>query len=481
MTNDVQISEREREILSLVATGATNQQIALQLNISINTVKVHLRNIFSKIGVVSRTEATVYAMRNGLVPMREGGVEALVAVLPEPPEASAAEPLDAAALLIGAAQTPAPPPPHAEIVDSELSLGPPSPALDQAVAPPLAPPAAPTFRRRAWLPLIIILGGVALIASALLLRQEGTTPPSPTAIAASDPVVASTASSRWTTRAPLPVPRDHFATAAFDLQQEIYVFSGVNATGVSASIDRYDPLNDLWVSLGEKPSPVQHISAATLRGKIYVPGGEDAAGEVRDLLEIYDPRERGWSSGPALPAPRSRYTLITWDGQLYLMGGWDGQQVRDEVFIFDPDTNRWSTGPTLPTPRQRAGAAVVSGRLYLIGGEGADGLVRDSARLDPGDNSVRGWSSIAPLPRAIEAPAVVTAAGALLVFDAELREGIQYNQTSDVWQSFAVPVEAVIASSAVTIEPNIYFITGASTPQPGAVGQYQTIYTLFLP
>src|SRR5215831_16734131 len=62
-----QISEREREILRLVAMGATNQQIAHQLNISINTVKVHLRNIFGKIGAASRTEATVYAIQQGLV------------------------------------------------------------------------------------------------------------------------------------------------------------------------------------------------------------------------------------------------------------------------------------------------------------------------------------------------------------------------------------------------------------------------------
>src|SRR5512147_3170269 len=72
MSNDTsQISEREREILRLVATGATNQQIAYKLNISINTVKVHLRNIFGKIGVTSRTEATLYAIRVGLVPVDE--------------------------------------------------------------------------------------------------------------------------------------------------------------------------------------------------------------------------------------------------------------------------------------------------------------------------------------------------------------------------------------------------------------------------
>jgi len=61
------LTPREREVLQLVAQGATNKEIASQLFIAENTAKNHLRNILEKLHVQNRIQAAVYAVRQGLV------------------------------------------------------------------------------------------------------------------------------------------------------------------------------------------------------------------------------------------------------------------------------------------------------------------------------------------------------------------------------------------------------------------------------
>jgi ATP/maltotriose-dependent transcriptional regulator MalT len=61
------LTEREREVLSLVARGETNRQIAAALCISEHTVARHLSNIFDKLGVASRTAAGAFAHKHRLV------------------------------------------------------------------------------------------------------------------------------------------------------------------------------------------------------------------------------------------------------------------------------------------------------------------------------------------------------------------------------------------------------------------------------
>jgi DNA-binding CsgD family transcriptional regulator len=60
------LSEREAEVLRLVAAGRTNREIAESLFISEKTVANHLTSIFAKIGVENRVEATAFAIRHGL-------------------------------------------------------------------------------------------------------------------------------------------------------------------------------------------------------------------------------------------------------------------------------------------------------------------------------------------------------------------------------------------------------------------------------
>ena len=61
------LSEREIEIVRLVAKGFSNDELAERLHLSPDTIKVHLRHVYEKLGVESRVEAVTEAMRTGLV------------------------------------------------------------------------------------------------------------------------------------------------------------------------------------------------------------------------------------------------------------------------------------------------------------------------------------------------------------------------------------------------------------------------------
>jgi DNA-binding CsgD family transcriptional regulator len=455
MSNDAPISDRELEILRLVATGASNQQIAQQLSISTNTVKVHLRNIFGKIGVVSRTEATLYAIRYGLVAVASG-----VAAVPE---------ADAVMAPVVA---------PAELADVLPEASATIPDADQPSAPFVRPVpsrrSAPLLLMGAALSIGLVL--IVVLGGQLIAQRPTPTAESATAVvpAASDP------NQRWFTHTSLPAPRDGFALTAYDLERKLYVIGGRVAGTVSAAVDRYDPVSDRWIVLTDKPTAVSDASAIVLHGSIYMPGGEDSSGKVRNILEIYNPRDQRWETGAVMPAPRSRYALVVWEGRLYLLGGWDGTTIRSEVFIYDPQTKAWAEGPPLPSPRQGAGAITASGRIYMIGGDAGSGPLRESIRLDPTEADAR-WEVIAPLPDPVMLPGVVAPVGTILAFDPGRHLGFRYDQAADTWEKFAIPDDATVASHVALLGPSIYLINDAAAPAPGAMSEYQAVFTVFLP
>ncbi len=69
------LTERETEVLELLARGKANKQIARELFVAMSTVKTHVNNLYRKLGVGSRTQAALYAARIGLVSTEQIGEE----------------------------------------------------------------------------------------------------------------------------------------------------------------------------------------------------------------------------------------------------------------------------------------------------------------------------------------------------------------------------------------------------------------------
>lgn len=490
MSDEAQISEREREILQLVATGATNQQIAQQLNISVNTVKVHLRNIFGKIGVVSRTEATLYAVRSGLVTVeRTSGTTAVADEPEEPPvveqpagatagPAVPEEPRSTIPLAEPAAALPAVTPaprPEPLIIDT------PTPQL--VVPAGAAPPASGRLN-----PLMIGLAVVALLAVggllATLLLRPAAPPVAPTAVPGA--IDLPPAGQRWRELAPLPEGRADFALAAasFDGASYLYAIGGEDPDGVSAAVLRYDIAADSWARYTAKPTAVADVQAAVVGGKIYVPGGRTADGTVTDRFEAYNPQSDTWAELAPLPAPRSRYALAAVEGKLYLFGGWDGSDYTGQVWQYTPDSDSWATLTAMAVPRADATAVAVNGQIFLIGGENADGRLARNERYSPTEEGQGNpWTVRAPLP---EPHSRLAGAG---VFDQAFVFGgpagaRSYDGSRDAWQPVALPVALELEGlRAHALDNNRVAIVGGRGPDGLASGvyAYQALFIVVLP
>jgi DNA-binding CsgD family transcriptional regulator len=307
MSENNGLSERELDVLKLVAKGASNKEIANELFISPNTVKVHLRKIFSKIGVTSRTEAALYAVNTGIVPS------------------------------ISEDQNPQP----TAIMDTVLAEG-----LRSG-----------DVRRRVILPVVMAIALIMLIFASIVVinlldnsRVEtvGTSP--------SFAVIP-----RWHKMAGMPTARSGLAVAS--VESRLYAIGGEAGEQVLGTVEMYDPESDSWLILGAKPTPVADVQAVSFGGKIYIPGGRQQSGEVTGILEIYDPRQDQWDQGAELPLPLSAYGLVSHEGKIYAFGGFDGNQFVAGVFRYDPEQDRWDLFASLPEARGYVGVASVNERI----------------------------------------------------------------------------------------------------------------------
>jgi DNA-binding CsgD family transcriptional regulator len=428
------LSEREREILKLVATGVSNKEIAQTLFISQNTVKVHLRNIFSKIGAASRTEAAMYAVRIGLV----------------------------------------------ENVGSQV-LGNESAQDEDKSDFSTSQPGTAIKGNRTLRYLGITAGIVLIIVTISLVLNFGdiftansSTPPTPTQRV------------QWFQLPGLPTPR--WGLAVVNYENQIYTIGGETQQGISSVVEKYDPQSDGWLELRGKPTPVTDASAAAIGGMIYVPGGKTASGKPTDANEIYEPNTDQWSSGIPLPMALSAYALTTYEGRIYLFGGWDGSKVVNSAFVFDIGDNSWSELPPMPTARSYAGAVVVGGKIFVIGGwDGVKGLTVNEAFIPDNPDVSTSWKFATDLPYSKYAMGITNLADIIFIIG-----GVGLKDTPAVialapgdqnWSQLPSPLNMDLSYLGVTTIGTKFFILGGKIGELSSteMWSYQALFTVTLP
>ncbi len=419
-----ELTEREKGILRLLATGASNKEIAQALFISSNTVKVHLRNTFAKIGVTSRTEAAVYAIREGL-----------------------SQAADQPAALPATQEFP---------TGTAISLE----TKGKAHSP--------------WISALVIIMLVGVITFVITTSQ---TP----AVAVASPVPV--APPRWKELAAMPTARSGLAVAS--QEDQIYAIGGETEVGVTSVVERFDLVTNTWIGVSSKPTAVTDVSAAVVGGRIYVPGGRLASGKVTNILEIYDPQLDRWEQGTALPISLSAYALVTFEGKLYLFGGWDGEHFLASVYEYDPDKDTWSARSQMSTARGFAGAAMAGGKIFVVGGyDGKEALAVNEEYQPERDT----WSRRGPLPAGRYAMGIASIADSVYVVggvgetDSTLPP-LQYSYQQDQWQAFENPFPQQWSHlGLVPIQTQLYGVGGRWNGIPVAQNlSYQAIYTIMVP
>lgn len=441
-TESQPLSEREIEILELVSTGMTNQQIALELTISTNTVKAHLRNIFGKLGVESRTEATRYAIAHQLVHIRGLAAPAKPAEVAPAPDPVAA---------------------YRRIVPAWQQAG----VLALTLVAGLAVAFWPRASARETQPASTFTDGV---------RPKG--------------VAALQAVPRWHTETALPTARSRFAQAAVGTR--LYLISGETDVGITDRVDAYDLETGVWEQHAGKPTAVANVKAAVVGGRIYVPGGLTADGHATDVLEVYDPTSDAWTQGARLLKPLFGYALIADEGGFWICGGWDGERYVADSYYYRASTDAWEPAPPLKIARGFAAGALLGGRVYVTGGFDGNTVYRLCESFAPATSSEGAavWQVHAPMHAPRAGHETVALEGGLYVVGGGWNSSVdfceRYDALANAWATFPSPVVGPWRNLGLSAMSSgrggiLYAAGGWNDGYLQNVQAYQATYRLYFP
>lgn len=305
----VTLSKREIEILELIVAGKSNKEIAIILSISINTVKVHIANIFQKLGVNSRTEAISKSL--------------------EPSE---------------------------KIVEKEISI---------AEKPSIQSNLNGISQSRS-IPYIAIPLAYTIIASLLLLLTGSSVSKILGRIQEINTISEQGIGSSWHV-----IENDNIAShksALVYYQNKVFFLGGQTAENIEADSKALDILSLEWEQLPRPSISTVDARAIVYGDRIYLIGGRGSNGDPVKFVQIYDPNKNEWTPGVDLPEARSGFALVGFEGKIYVLGGWNGKQVTNSVFSYSQAQKAWRNEPPLNTARQEFATVVLDNRFLIAGG-----------------------------------------------------------------------------------------------------------------
>lgn len=437
------LSDRELDVLRRMAAGESNKAIADGLSISPYTVKTHLRNIYIKLDVSTRTEAMTVALQQGVLSV--GNVD-------EPSTNGRESAGDQTAVA----------------VSESITIDNPTAGIIPSATPDFLPAAtaAPPVVSHRWRNLsLIMIALFALVLGAFLFIQWQ-----------SGELFATTAEpfeeielgeSRWLSSRPLPEPRAGRAAAAVGL--DVYIIGGETEGGVTGDTRVFDTRERTWRRAAAKPTAVTDATAADLFGEIYVPGGSRADGQPTAIVEAYSPSQNAWRRVAPLPRPVAGALAVADGGFLYVFGGRDEDGPLDTAFVYDPGADSWRPIAALPESLADAAGGALTGLLYVVGGDDENGPTDTCVVYDP---AVDAWEECPAMLRPRAGAGATVLLNKLYVIGGESSTGTSdpsvpahgevFDPNTQTWNVLTTP-PGVTASTRVS-EP-----AGATTP-PGMAG-----------
>jgi len=352
-TNKTALSVREQEILRLVATGLTNREIAQKLFISPNTVKVHLSNIFEKINVASRTEATLYGIEHGIVEIPGGEGSAVRAHLTW---------RDVFLKYIWIWI-----PVFILLVVFVVLISTGVIFKGQTAEPLAAADVAERWQELAPMPEYLTgMAAVAYDQDVFVIAGEGQE-------GVSGKVFHySTAEDIWVKKQNKPTPVTDVQGAL--IGERVFIPGGSTAEGTPTdALEIYDPRQDAWETGASLPIALSAYALVDFEGQLYLFGGWDGA-KVLDTVLIYDPMADLWREGSLMPAAWRDLGAVALEDRIIILGGRNGGDISDQTWAYYPSRdadgeNPWDAFIRMPTGRFGFGAGNIYDTIYILGGQ----------------------------------------------------------------------------------------------------------------